>query len=139
MTRPVAPTCRIKSKLLRTECEPSVSCSPYFGSPIACSILTYDQSASSSSATTRGRAVRLPHPISERCDDRHRALRSDRQPHVRLKKCPGRLGVGGPQRLGDQTPAEHESAAGQRALQESSSADITAGILDDSHAVSFAA
>ena len=67
MARPVAPTWRIRSKLLRTECEPSVSWSPYFGSPIACSIFTLDQSASSSSATTSGRAVRLPQPISDRC------------------------------------------------------------------------
>src|SRR5208337_3803851 len=66
ITRPVAPTWRIKSKLLRTECDPSVSWLPYFGSPIACSIFTLDQSASSSSATTSGKAVRLPHPISER-------------------------------------------------------------------------
>jgi hypothetical protein len=67
IARPVAPICRIWSKKLRTECDPSVSCSPYLGSPIAWSIFTFDQSASSSSATTSGRAVRLPQPISDRC------------------------------------------------------------------------
>ena len=41
---------------------------PYSGSsPGACTTLTRDQSASISSATTSGRLVRMPVPISERC------------------------------------------------------------------------
>ena len=40
---------------------------PYLTSPIACTILTRLQSASSSSATIMGRHVRAPVPISDRC------------------------------------------------------------------------
>src|SRR6266849_7346489 len=48
--------------------EPSVFCPPYVASsPTACTIRTRDQSASSSSATAIGSAVRTPWPISERC------------------------------------------------------------------------
>src|SRR2546422_1105720 len=48
--------------------EPSVFCPPYVASsPRAWAILTRDQSASSSSATAIGSAVRTPCPISERC------------------------------------------------------------------------
>ena len=47
--------------------EPSVSWLPYLvSSPGAWTILTLDQSASISSATTIGRLVREPVPISER-------------------------------------------------------------------------
>ena len=47
--------------------EPSVSWLPYFSSsPGACTTRTRDQSASISSATTMGRLVRTPVPISER-------------------------------------------------------------------------
>src|SRR3989442_5797015 len=48
--------------------EPSVFCPPYVASsPTACAIRTRDQSASSSSATAIGSAVRIPCPISARC------------------------------------------------------------------------
>ncbi len=48
--------------------EPSVSWLPYFGSsPGAWTIFTRAQSASISSASTIGRLVREPVPISERC------------------------------------------------------------------------
>jgi len=54
----------MKWRMLR---EPSVSWLPYLGSsPGACTKLTRDQSASISSATTIGRLVRMPVPISER-------------------------------------------------------------------------
>ena len=46
--------------------EPSVFWSPYFASPCACSTRTVCQSASSSSASTIARLVRMPVPISER-------------------------------------------------------------------------
>ena len=63
-----APQARIgwmKWRMLR---EPSVSWLPYFCSlPGAWMILTRAQSASISSATTMGRLVRDPVPISERC------------------------------------------------------------------------
>ncbi len=55
----------MKCRMLR---EPSVSWLPYFSSfPGACATRTRDQSASSSSATTIGKLVREPVPISERC------------------------------------------------------------------------
>ena len=47
--------------------DPSVFWSPNLPSPMACSILTRAQSASSSSAATIGSDVRMPVPISERC------------------------------------------------------------------------
>src|SRR5439155_6280410 len=48
--------------------EPSVFCPPYVASsPTACTTRTRDHSASSSSATAIGRAVRTPCPISDRC------------------------------------------------------------------------
>ncbi len=48
--------------------EPSVFWLPYFfSSPGDCTTLTRDQSASSSSATTIGRLVFEPVPISARC------------------------------------------------------------------------
>ena len=49
--------------------EPSVSWLPYFGSsPSVVTIFTFDQSASISSATTIGKLVETPVPISARCD-----------------------------------------------------------------------
>src|SRR5271168_3971900 len=65
--RAAAPTWRIGMKKCRVEREPSVSWLPYFtSSPVACWTLTFDQSASSSSATINGMPVRTPCPISER-------------------------------------------------------------------------
>ena len=49
------------------EQDPSVFWDPYFGSPMACSMRTFFQSASNSSAAVMGRTVRMPVPISERC------------------------------------------------------------------------
>src|ERR1700757_3921996 len=55
----------MKWRMLR---EPSVFWLPYFfSSPGDCTTRTRDQSASSSSATTIGRLVRAPVPISARC------------------------------------------------------------------------
>src|SRR5215470_14207502 len=55
----------MKWRMLR---EPSVFWLPYFfSSPGDCTILTRDQSASSSSATTIGKLVFAPVPISARC------------------------------------------------------------------------
>ena len=67
INRAVAPASRSGTKKLTTECEPSVSWSPYFSLPIACTTFTRAQSASNSSATIRGKDVRTPFPISERC------------------------------------------------------------------------
>ena len=67
MLRAVAPACRKVSKKSQIDREPSVSWLPYRASPIACSIRTRLQSASSSSAATRGSDVRIPVPISDRC------------------------------------------------------------------------
>src|SRR5713226_146541 len=63
MRRAAAPASRITSRKLRTECDPSVFWSPYRSAPMACSIFTRFQSASSSSAATRGREVRMTVPI----------------------------------------------------------------------------
>ena len=65
--RIAAPHWRIGCTKCRVLREPSVSWLPYFfSSPGACCTRTCDQSASISSATTMGRLVRTPVPISER-------------------------------------------------------------------------
>src|ERR1700688_62576 len=43
INRAVAPASRNGTKKLTTECEPSVSWSPYFSSPVACTTLTRPQ------------------------------------------------------------------------------------------------
>src|SRR5207237_1637827 len=66
--RAAAPISRMGCKKWRRLREPSVFCPPYVASsPRAWAILTRDQSASSSSATAIGSAVRTPWPISDRC------------------------------------------------------------------------
>src|SRR5437016_576392 len=66
--RAAAPISRMGDKKWRRLREPSVFCPPYVASsPTACTIRTRDQSASSSSATAIGSAVRTPWPISDRC------------------------------------------------------------------------
>src|SRR3989441_1417481 len=66
--RAAAPISRRGCKKWRRLREPSVFCPPYVASsPRAWAILTRDQSASSSSATAIGSAVRTPWPISDRC------------------------------------------------------------------------
>src|SRR5215831_54969 len=66
--RMAAPHSRIGWMKWRTLREPSVFWLPYFfSSPGDCTTLTRDQSASSSSAMTIGRLVRIPVPISARC------------------------------------------------------------------------
>src|SRR5580692_8922862 len=79
INRAVAPASRSGRKKLTTECEPSVSWSPYFSAPIACTTFTRAQSASNSSATMRGNEVRTPFPISERCATTY-AVRPCRSP-----------------------------------------------------------
>src|SRR5271163_2713641 len=65
--RAAAPTWRIGLMKWRVEREPSVSWLPYrASSPVAWATFTFDQSASSSSATISGMPVRTPCPISER-------------------------------------------------------------------------
>ena len=65
--RAAAPQRRIGSNQCRVLREPSVSWLPYLASsPGACTTRTRLKSASSSSATIRGRLVRTPWPISER-------------------------------------------------------------------------
>src|SRR5438132_1120044 len=66
--RAAAPISRMGCRKWRRLREPSVFCPPYVASsPRAWAILTRDQSASSSSATAIGSAVRTPWPISDRC------------------------------------------------------------------------
>src|SRR5437899_1231483 len=66
--RAAAPISRMGGRKWRRLREPSVFCPPYVASsPRAWAILTRDQSASSSSATAIGSAVRTPWPISDRC------------------------------------------------------------------------
>ena len=63
-----APQARIGWMKCRVLRDPSVSWLPYlFSSPGAWTMRTLPQSASSSSATTIGRLVRMPVPISDRC------------------------------------------------------------------------
>src|SRR5439155_1546501 len=64
--RAVAPATRIGPKNCQVLRDPSVFWSPYFGSPCPWMTLTRLQSASSSSASTNGKSVLMPVPISER-------------------------------------------------------------------------
>src|SRR5438128_7121396 len=66
ISRPAAPALRSGSHPDRTLRLPTVVWSPYAGSASACITRTRRQSASSSSATIIGMAVRTPCPISER-------------------------------------------------------------------------
>src|SRR2546426_12429588 len=66
ISRPAAPALRRGSHPDRVLRLPTVTWSPYAGSASPCITVTRRQSASSSSATIIGMAVRTPCPISER-------------------------------------------------------------------------
>jgi len=68
--RAVAPAWRYRSNSDKVVVEPPVICKPtavcaYTGAAFACATLIFDQSASSSSATSIGSEVQIPWPISE--------------------------------------------------------------------------
>ncbi len=102
--------------------EPSVSWLPYFASPMACSIFTRAQSASSSSATIIGKDVRMPVPISERC-----AMMITRpsgsRPEINAGLPGGVAGGGSRCFIGKTLAAEDQRAGRENTAEETAAAD----------------